>query len=698
MNPCFKKTKSLTAPRMGALLLALVLSTCGGGGDSNNSAAVAAALAAGSTTSPATTPPAAVAAASDVTCIGYDQKTPMTVSAKTITIVNNSQTTIYPVLSTSKNQVNQWVQACKRVVSPNFPTKYVYKLYINEGVGIPANSSVTLTLPLYSQLDADNYITWWNGGRVVMADSNVRLRDSADTKISGTPTGLSCTGDNTACQMNIYSSDVQFPENIFAQLTEYTFGASIIPAGQPTRLLVPDNVGYNISYVDHVYLPIVMAPKGNPYIGFTGTDVSMDVFSNTLKNFLATTAGDGWPVYNLNDKYKLPGGYNVFAQRLGVLPVTDDVPVKVQSAGETVAPVLTLDKCRTQSAGCTATDFGTSVQRMQNLWGSCATGWSNADLAAYVTQQINCPVAMQQQFQTVKDFFKTNYDNYVQLRNSGSCDATVPMTPFSYWEVIKHIYGWVPFNEGCGADANKLDSTTFVDGNGKTWTHALVQPMYIHEMQYNYQTVTDPNLVFNPYVPLIHDQLKMNAYAFSVDDAVGFMSELGTGLVIGVGGTSKFDNPLAFDYSTGFTLNVGVPLQLVNTNTQLIKNYQACTGPDNKLSCGSQITMPSTQIAGFRIGTVPAYPVTVRFSDMNDNAYSVKVQSNVQSQFDACPGDKSACIAAIKQSTVCSVTRKDGTPHPKSSQWCDGINPNQAVEKQVTQNYLSYSVTADYLN
>ena len=56
---------------------------------------------------------------------------------------------------------------------------------------------------------------------------------------------------------------------------------------------------------------------------------------------MGTEAGKGWPVYNLNS-LKLPGGYNVFAQRTGVVPAIDNVPVKPASGG---VPVLTVQKC-----------------------------------------------------------------------------------------------------------------------------------------------------------------------------------------------------------------------------------------------------------------------------------------------------------------------------------------------------------------
>jgi hypothetical protein len=65
-----------------------------------------------------------------------------------------------------------WVQGCLRTTEA-LPTDVVYKLYVNDGQGIPPGSEVTITLPLYSELGPKQYITWWNGGRMLLADEDV---------------------------------------------------------------------------------------------------------------------------------------------------------------------------------------------------------------------------------------------------------------------------------------------------------------------------------------------------------------------------------------------------------------------------------------------------------------------------------------------------------------------------------------------
>lgn len=632
------------------------------------------------------------------------------VQPKSITVHNNSDRRLYPVLATSTNAVNEWIQGCLRTKDAH-PTRLVYKLYVNEGEGIPPNSSVTITLPLYSRLEDQSYITWWNGGRVVLADKADRLRNPEDAKLSD-PAGVSCRGENTACALATYSSIEQFHENVFAQLSEYTFGDSILPNGQDVRLLKPDNVGYNISYVDHVYMPVAIGPKSNPYIGYSGSVQSLPDFQARLSAFLQApdSVGTGWPVYNLGgvDKLKLPGGYNIFAQRNGTLINDDNVPVKAPGNNP---PVLTVLKClqgnctpeeQAAGPGTNGLRFGEAVQRMQNLWGTCAD-WGTEDISKYVDNAPICPQPLKDRMEAVRQFFKQNHADYLALYSEGKCEGAVPQKPdFNYWEALVHIYGWVPFNEGCGAGANPL-SKTEIPG----WNHAAIQSMYIHDLQYNHlgEAMNDPALLFNPYVQLIHDSLEMNAYAFSVDDAVGFMSELGAGLNFAVGGTQGLENPRQFSYADGFEVKIGAKPDITSQPTlALIKKYGVCVIGQGE-TCGQveqDVTMPvNSQILGFRVGTVAAYPIKVRFTDLDDNTYTFQVRR----KFTECPVDTPLATCNKNNEDVidkasCTVVNGNGAPHPKSANWCDTAVPNQQKDEkaeQLTKNYISFGDLANYL-
>lgn len=670
------------AARSGALALMLALAACGGG-ESNSNSIGSALLGAAPTATPATALDAAT-----VKCWGPRGPNSVAVKPKTITVYNNSDTTIYPVLATSTNDVNQWVQGCFHSTDP-YPAKLVYKLYVNAGQGIPKNSSVSITLPLYSQLSTGDYVTWWNGGRVVLADKNDRLLDpQVDNKLAESPVGVSCQGENTGCNLSVYTSAVQFTADVYAQLSEYTFGDSILVAGDPARRLKTDNVGYNISYVDHVYMPVAIAPKNNPYIGFSGAASSLVDFRSALQSFLTSPVGQGWPVYNLG-QLKLPGGYNIFAERDAYLK-NMDAPVKPADGSN--PPVLSVLSCL--QGGCTDAQkknlhFGQSVQRMQDLWGTCITDWGGSE-QAFVTpgKVVQCPQQLKDDLVAVKQFFAQNHADYVELRKT--CNPTVPEVPLNFWTAINHIYGWVPFNEGCGASANPLSGTKITG-----WDHAKIQSMYIHDLQYNggsQSVVANPDLAFNPYVGLIHDDLHLSAYGFSVDDAVGFMSELGDGLIFTVGGTTGLVNPKAFDYREGFSVAIGVPKYLSTQITvPLIKKYGVCAFNQdaNDMNCEKDkqdVVMPTqSQIAGFRVGTVPSYPIKVRFTDLDDNLYTFVVKE----QFATCPLGTTCATQPVNRGVLtanfdCSVFTKGGVKHAKSDQWCVSFNPNQAnAEKQL---------------
>ena len=686
-----KTRRRAAAAAANALLLVLAVSACGGGGGGSNPNGLV---------FPQMPPPEEV---KGVACQDLDGN-PTTLKPKTVAIHNNSDSPIYPVLTIGPKPVDEWLQGCFRSTAKTYPSTGVYKLYVNEGKGIPKNTSVEITLPLYSELAADRYITWWNGGRVVLADRIDRMRDPADTQLPA-PAGVSCSGEGTSCELSTYSGKTQLPDNAFAQLSEYTFGSFITPRGQTKPYLSPDNVGYNISYVDHVYMPVAIGPKRNPYIGYSGSSQPLTEFRSALRSFLGQAPGRGWPVYNL-EELKLPGGYNVFAQRSGVFPMTDNVPVKPAIG---TPPVLTVLACI--EGNCTDDQeknlhFGESVQHMQNLWGSCVA-WGAEDISAYVTATVQCPADLKGKLEVVKQFFEKNHADYLKLYTDKKCEGTTAKIPtFDYWQALTHIYGWVPFNEGCGAGANPLGGTT-IPG----WDHARIQPMYIHELQYNHlqpSVIARPELTFNPYVKLIHDSLKMNAYAFSVDDAVGFMSELGDGLIFTVGGTKGLENDKQFSYAGGFSLNIGVPQSLVNSHDPLLKKYGVCAlGQDaSDPNCDKNkqdVSMPvSGQLAGFRVGTVPSYPIKVRFTDAKDNLYTLVVNK----QYPVCD-DPTQCLKddaakkAIYDPALCSVVDKQGQAHPASATWCSSGDPNQQkgdkpTDEQLTKNFLNFKAPIDY--
>ena len=69
---------------------------------------------------------------------------------------------------------------------------------------------------------------------------------------------------------------------------------------------------YDISYVDHLYLPVAVEVNDGT-IGYNGTPMDPETFQSKLKSF----AAQYWPYTklsapSLHNFVKLPGGYNLF--------------------------------------------------------------------------------------------------------------------------------------------------------------------------------------------------------------------------------------------------------------------------------------------------------------------------------------------------------------------------------------------------
>ena len=219
-----------------------------------------------------------------------------TVPTKTITFYNNSTDhTLYPVIQApimnGKDVRDLWLQAqfqVDNVRTQDFNTTLLYRIYVNRNRGVPPQSSVTLTIPFYTQLlpfnagnfgkVKDQFIDWWNAMRVFVFDG----KDAADAAynysvsrsgkvippipvnpVSGAALP-SCTSNNATCEPLVIKAYVNgFPTSVPAQLIEYTFAAAQGPPLNPRLSIDLTFVNYNISAVDQVYLPAAIGARGN---------------------------------------------------------------------------------------------------------------------------------------------------------------------------------------------------------------------------------------------------------------------------------------------------------------------------------------------------------------------------------------------------------------------------------------------------
>jgi hypothetical protein len=499
---------------------------------------------------------------------------------KTINIYNNEPAggkTIYPVISLGNKPVDNWLIAwflnCNcypggaSAIIPPGPnqTKFAttpdrnYFLFVNGAAGIPPGGSAIVTLPFFSQLVTpangniqNGFIDWWNGGRVFIYDdqSQVQTFFAGSTQLDHVPTppSLSCTLPTGSCsQLQItYRSDDPAPNDHY-QLTEFTFADAL--TGSWPYVIKTAGVGYNISSVDHTYLPIAMAPiRAAPQIPYIGTIMSVTSFRAILNSWLGVgpmpgSAGKGWPLFkgsdatNPDDTYiapRIPGAFNAIS---GQNPY---------SASSDLAIDCKLGTGQSPSGPCTPLNL------MLGIYDGCLT--STAGICQYYNPLINGDGQVPPPSNA--GLFATSYATWF----ANSCRlTTLPNTPLQF---AQQVYGWVPFTQdngtpGCaGAILNPLSVSAGTQANFNTLLNS-----YINNLQTAGSKQTPS---FNPYVLLVLDPAYLNeaAYAFSVNDTIGFQSYVASGIYITFSGDGVHCPQLPvcvpLDPTKKVTVNLGV--------------------------------------------------------------------------------------------------------------------------------------------
>jgi hypothetical protein len=566
---------------------------------------------------------------------------------KIIRIYNDSTSTLYPVIQRAKAPFDDWLLGLcgiKKTDPANilFPTQFIYRIYVNYPLGIGPKQAVDVEIPFYSRLVADphgiandEFVDWWNGNRILFYEAATQPdkqqiidnynKDYANgAGVVSPQSAAPCVhkfGFPACTAAQILKSADGLPAKDKNQLMEYTFADVITKDGKPYTIKF-EGVGYNISSVDQVYLPVAMQVlAANNTIGYIGSTLDLATFRSKVKAFLDPNSGgiSGWPSYNIGTKAnpvqdlvrpRVPGAFNVFAAEYAREDPVGQ-PLQYTSNGD-LAP-----DCITNPLQCQA------VTNMITLYNTCAASTDGI-----------CNV-----YNSVITFFKQNYTDFTKL----AChDTTIQNDNIS---VMKKIYGWVPFNEGCtetlGASANDLKATKLPDGYE---TFSQLQTAYIKTLQY----AADRS--FNPYVRLIHDDLKMQAYAFSVDDAIGFQSYPGDGLIITLGGcgtpqTGGLNPCKQLDRSQRVVVSMGVKVPGVPEWAE----YGACRDDVNKdfdPLFASAVFYPTS------------YPCTFTAKDIAGQKYQLFITSGPN------PNGQPATLLAVD--TVCASLAGKG----KFQDWC----------------------------
>ena len=243
--------------------------------------------------------------------------------------------------------VTDWVKVGDAYVSPRrFVTTRIRRGYIQigndvsgNGEGIAPGTSVDIVLPFYTQLltttDAnlgkvpDQYIDWWNSGRIYFFDTPAAYHSTKVTNANNptVPGGQlppppvkvlagaavpSCTSSNgKKCSVTLFENAIEPIANIPFQLQEYTLASaegppednSQKPPGRTAMQL--EFINYNVSSLDSVFLPVAMGPltkagdsvdkatkTPTPYVG---TALTTAQFRQTLDKF--SSSGNNWPFF-----------------------------------------------------------------------------------------------------------------------------------------------------------------------------------------------------------------------------------------------------------------------------------------------------------------------------------------------------------------------------------------------------------------
>lgn len=594
------------------------------------------------------------------------------VPTKIIKIYNNDPVaTIYPLIETSTNSVDEWLQAYFGVCDSNqFKHVSTYRVYVNELSGVPAGGFVALKVPLYTKLtvDADpvfgqdKYINWWNGGRVKIYDSTITYAEDYQNdktnkvNLKAGSVGISCADvpGSVCSSVDIYAGTVALGDATPSQLTEYTFaGAPLQSGGNGLRIWAVQDVDWDVSYVDSVYMPIAMGVMGNRYIGYTGTVKPRSDFSDSIRGFVSKSDGAGfnWSHYLIpgdtgNAIAKLPGTYNYIR---GIFNKTNTI-----STSEKDSPLT----------------------NMALLWKSCFQAGS-PEPGFYDfpfldgLPLVSCSGPMQKDLWKVHKFFRQNFNQY---KGDSSCDSGHFINDLNAQnvsisqETLARIYGWVPFNDYCveksaanslcktssnPKDAAILDPNKNICSDEYKTTHKLYR-----DLEYSYTRnkygPADVQHTFNPYVQLIHGAnfLGMNGYAFSIDDAVGNMQESGSGLIIAVGGTRGLENKKAYNPKAAITVSMGSP----GPNSPIWKKFDACNAA---IQCEPRSDLLNGA-TNFKLGTISKFPIKVVIKDSADRRYEFIVKAG--------PSKANGFKIPADAVTGCKVTDANG--NSIVSTWC----------------------------
>ena len=193
------------------------------------------------------------------------------------------------------------------------------------------------------------------------------------------------------------------------------------------------------------------------------------------------------------------------------------------------------------------------------------------------------------------------------------------------------------------------------------------------QLQYNFGTASTPTQLFNSFTELVHSTkyLNANSYAFSVDDAAGFQSHPGQGLIVVMGGAYGLPNDtpvvLPADFSKDFEIDLG---DTIAQNRPLWKSYGICKNsvdtnfpplPPNAKN-GSRTIIVDTLLNNISASN----PCLITVTDANNKMYQIQAMKKV-------PWPPFVSIENRHHDTTV-VSCPNGAGIVPANSWCDLIN------------------------
>jgi len=580
------------------------------------------------------------------------------VPTMTIKIYNSSALySIYPVLSTGRNDAaDPFMQAVfglkqSELAANPYPKQHQFRIYINPKNGIPPGGDVTLMLPFYSQLvptkdidpkQPDQYIDWWGGGRIEIFDgpkdgpAPAAIKALFPTKPGQEvvkPVSNAAVPTCDKCEPLVFYKDpAGLKTNEPSQLLEYTLGA-VKMKKDPVQIDLK-NVDFDVSYVDAAYLPVTMEPFNNKHVGYVGSPMQIAAFKNALADF-TQNGFPGWPQFVDN-------------QGKTILKVASPLHILAGDPDMTKGPWAPITALSTNWKAC----IGNMLERRglkkpKGLRGVEPQGGVDGcdDMRA------------------VRTLFWANYQNYTknydQYITDGKCTKGTEPIDFHEDLMISHVYGWGPFNENCKSNVNLLEDTPgYADDNGANYQKVKDR---FDDLQYM------KSGAFDPYVLLIHGEKYLNApnaYAFSVDDAVGNIQAYGEGLIISVGGLKGMPNPNPATPPINISVGYGPKDEVRFTK------YGVCTAtPDTDVD---------PDYVSFAISVTDIGDCPISLIDNKGKYYTFEVVK--QPPYLRIDHRTDASHAAIDCSANKDKTIRDG--------WCNGIFARAVPDTKRDANYI----------